>query len=369
MIYKYILYSMIAVAFTERVLQEGKHKKFTGEASLFICALMLAVLSALRYQNELSDFWVNHRHVVASGDFSWLQCIFGEYKGPINTLLMKISMTVLGDPQWYFAITAFCIVFAFAFFIKTYSPLYFLPIFIFYMGGAFFTSNNITRQYLALAVVYSSWKHMLDKNFVKHFFVIMLAVLIHKSSIVYIPFYFLGNIRVQKKTAVIYVMAGVVLFVLRYQVIGVLRAVLYSNYREDSYGMVASSPLRLIFVPINAFFLYYFIHNKNRVIEEMNRVVGEGRSERFFNYICHGMAIAMLCSVYSATSFLLISRFGTYFGMCNTMCYMYDIKSSNTGNRRLFYLYVILINVLLFEYDFSRGKLCPTPYTPFWLFR
>lgn len=369
MTYIYILFLMIAVAFTERVLQESKHNEYSGKASLIICAFILAVLSGVRYQNEYSDFWVNHRHVIATGDFSWLQCIVGEYKGPINTLLMKISMTVLGDPQWYFVITAFCIVFAYAIFIKTYLPAYFLPIFIFYVGGAFFTSNNITRQYLALAVIYLCWKHMLNKNFVKYLLLVLLAAFIHQSAIIYLPFYFLGDVKVEKKTIVIYAMAGVVLFLLRHQVIGLVRLFMYSGYNEESYGMVPSNPLRLVFVPINAFFLSYFIQNKNRILDEMDRVVGEGRSERMFNYCANGMAIAMLLSVYSATTFLLISRFATYFGMCSTMCYMYCIKASNSGNKRVFYLYIILVNLVLFGYDFSRGKLCPTPYTPFWQFR
>ena len=369
MIYIYILILIILVALAEYVYKRGNHKQFDGKASLFICAIILAVLASVRYQNEYSDFWVNYRHVLASGDYSWLQCITGSYKGPANTLIMKFSMSVLGDPQWYFVITAFAIILGFAFFYKNYSPTYFLPIFMFYTGGAFFTSNNITRQYLALAVIYLCWKHMLDKRFIKYLLLVLLATAIHQSAVFFLPFYFLGEVRVKKNTIYVYVISGAILFLLRYQVISFLRLLIYTYYSENSYGMIASNPIRLIFVPINAFFLIYFIHNKSRVVSEISNVVGAEKSERMFNYISHGMIISILLSIFSATTFLLISRFALFFGMCNPLCYMYCIKISKPGNKKMFYLYIIAVNLLLFGYDFSHGKLCPTPYTPFWTFR
>lgn len=82
--------------------------------------------------------------------------------------------------------------------ILTYSPYTYVSI-LFILVTVFDQSIFVLRQHLAMALLTLSWDSIINKNYRRFGAYIIIAFLLHRSSLVFIPLFFLYNIENKKK--------------------------------------------------------------------------------------------------------------------------------------------------------------------------
>lgn len=93
---------------------------------------------------------------------------------------------------------------------------------------------NLMRQGLSLALVLYSYKYVIDKDFKKYIFMILIAFLLHKSAIMVFPIYFLHKFDF-RKIHIFYILLIIAAFyVLKHQIYSNL---FYIFLQNDTYNV------------------------------------------------------------------------------------------------------------------------------------
>lgn len=111
-------------------------------------------------------------------------------------LSMKI-FRLLNMPFFVFMIFIGFLIFLYLYKISIYIDVdYSLVVSFFIMTGMLFVSFNLIRQTLAGVIVLFSFKYINTSNFKKYILTMGIAILIHYSAIIFIPFYFIEKTNV-----------------------------------------------------------------------------------------------------------------------------------------------------------------------------
>lgn len=364
MVYLIVLIMIAATAWLEDRYCQINDEVFYGRRMLPIAICILVGLAACRYQAVESDFIRNYRHVLRMHGVSWGDI----WKEPnlANAFLRKGIAEFLKDPQWYFLITAAMLMGCYGKAVKCYAPNYYDAVFLFYTIGFYFSANNVTRQAAAAAITISSWRFILKRDLLRYGLLMFLAIHFHRSAILFIPTYFLTWLPFRRNHVYLYAAAAAVIVIFRYPLIAFFQRFLFDNYVGNAYGTTASNPLRLLLTVMHGTYLVILLRNKGNALDAM-AYYGIEFPERFYNFITHSTAIAMILALLSATSMLLFSRLAMYWNAQSLFVLMYAADSSER-NRRLFRWVALTAGLIWFLIMNFSGKLIPTPYTPFWLY-
>ena len=113
------------------------------------------------------------------------------------------------DRYFMFFATSFLMTFLHFRILKKTSPILFFSIFI-YFCKFFLMSFVYLRQGIALGLVWSSLL-FLDKKYIRFFVLLITAYFIHKSAILFAPFYFISKVKISTKAMVL--IAFIALFI------------------------------------------------------------------------------------------------------------------------------------------------------------
>lgn len=153
------------------------------------------------------------------------------------------------DPQWIYAVTSLITLSLIVYGCYKYSKNPAMSLFLFITAGYVFSSFNILRQYIAIALVFASLKLIKEGRFFPFLLVILLAATFHKTAVIMIPLYFLLRLRLKQSYMLMITAAGMCLIPLR----GVLTSLLVNTF----YPQYAGTDL---IKSLSAFeFLYYVL--------------------------------------------------------------------------------------------------------------
>lgn len=167
-------------------------------------------------------------------------------------MLVKILYSLTGGEYYeiVFAVFAF---FTLLFFFKAFkrqSVNFAQTFFLFMTLGLYFQTFNTMRYYLALAVALFSMKYVLEKDYIKFVFWILVAALFHKSVLLVIPTYWIATFEWKRWHILSGLMLCVVCFLGKGLVLK-LALVLYPSYRNTIYlegGSSRTSVVRILAV-------------------------------------------------------------------------------------------------------------------------
>jgi len=71
-----------------------------------------------------------------------------------------------------------------------------LSIFIFFISSMFFISLNLMRQYISIAIIYSTYKYLINDKYLKWVISVIIASLFHTVSLVFLLAFFLKNKKI-----------------------------------------------------------------------------------------------------------------------------------------------------------------------------
>lgn len=130
----------------------------------------------------------------AAGGLREAITLFGSNsKDPGYYAFLIIMKSILGNhPELYFTlVAAFQLVFV-ALVFRRYSTNYWACIFLFVVSTDYLSwMHNGMRQFIAVAIIFSGFRYMLEKQYVKTILLILLASLFHGSALLMIPIVFI----------------------------------------------------------------------------------------------------------------------------------------------------------------------------------
>lgn len=215
---------------------------------------VLFIVSALRFDigNDYAQYTLT-AHEAYVGGYVVTETGFN--------LLVKAVYTLLGQEYYevIFAIFAFATLLLFLRSFYRDSVDFSQSFFLFMMLGLYFQTFNTVRYYFALSVALCSMRYVLEKDYIRFVFFILLAALFHKSVLLVIPVYLIATFAWKRWVFVLGVLTGAVCYAGQGLILR-LALLLYPSYKNTIYlegGMSLTSVVRIFAVLV----LYlWFMH-------------------------------------------------------------------------------------------------------------
>ena len=308
----YILMLVLSILF---LILEKKAKKRWIKILCYIMAVMpFFVVSAFRYDlgTDYTRRYVFDYNITLQGvDVPNLEILF---KG-----IMKFCMIFTEEPYLMFAITSAIIVGFILGTSFTKSQDKILSVCIFLLGGFFFDSLNIMRQYMAMSLIFFGYQFLLKSKrwYLAYIAIVIIATLIHSSAII-----MLILVLLNKKMLVSWkwVLPVCVIIVLLNENLMNILEFFVQNTRFSVYltGKLAQGEFSYLFVAENLiiYLMMMYIYSKNKKLDNI-----QTQDILFLNI----QALALIVMVLGSTHMLFI-RTALYFSIFQVISLPYYIS-------------------------------------------
>lgn len=145
-------------------------------------------------------------------------------------VLTKVFSLIINNTQIYVLMIAIISIVPIAYIIYKYSKSPFLSLIIYVALDFYAFIFAGLRQGIAIAIIFYSYKYIIENKTFKYLICIILATLFHSSAIVFLPVYFIRKIKINKAKIVSFVVLAVIIYVLRNQIFALINTFFYDNY-------------------------------------------------------------------------------------------------------------------------------------------
>lgn len=196
------------------------------------------------------------------------------YEIGYKTLMYVISIFT-DNLQVVLAIIALISIIPVGVFIYKNSEMPFLSLLL-YMGFNFyaFVFSGL-RQAIAISFIIWSFKFIKDRKLVKYAIMIILAICFHKSAFVFVPAYFLYNIKLNKNTLIGICIVDILIFIFKSQIVNLFISFFYESYSVSNLNAKNWMLLNIAIIVITLLFYKKVIKdNKENNLLYLLSIVG-----------------------------------------------------------------------------------------------
>lgn len=188
--------------------------------------------------------------------------------------------------------------------IKKYSKNSFLSIVLFITLGFFSYYIFTIRQCIAITILVFSVKYIQEKKFIKFILIVIIATLVHKSSIVFALIYFISKVKFTKKVIPLYAVMCVILFFIKDVLMNLVINTIYPQYVLRSIGGEGVNLLifMLVLLVITFMMIYY---------GKINIKYKDDDEKISIDNICMNIFLFTICLQVLATGRDIVARFIT----------------------------------------------------------
>ncbi|MDH4423934.1 EpsG family protein [Bacillus cereus] len=301
---------------------------------ILMAALSLVLVSGLR--TNIGDTYF-YMHAYTSTEFNWEYIQNNKDMG--FNILQMILQKYTEDPQFMVFITALITNVLIVFVLYKYSRLIDLSLYVYITSGMYLTSMNGIRQYLAAAIVFAATKYILDGNWKKYIFIVLLASTFHQSALVLIPIYFLIRRKAWSTTTFILLFLAVLIVIGFNQFSEVFFAAIgdtqYGHYKDFHEG--GANILRVV-VEAAPLVLAY---------------LGRERLRELFPKSDYIVNMALLGSIFMliSTQNWIFARFSIYFGLYQLILISWVVKLFTEKDQKFIYYAILVCYCIYFVYE------------------
>lgn len=246
-------------------------------------------------------------------------------------------------------------------FIKKLSPYFFLSILI-YLSGLFIERDfDGIRQGLSIGVAYIAILQYLKDKKIRFAFLLLIAIGIHYSSLVFILVPILANLKLNKKLILFLVIFGFILIVIRVDIVNVIIRFIpngYIRYRiemylNEEYGSAIGINIGII---VRIIVLFLFVNIKPNAI---------GVNIKTYNLLLNGFLLSIIFFCFFNNMEIIAHRFAYGFRefqiILIPICFKYYIMEKNILKdfKVIAFQIYVLYAFLLFYRVFNSTKLRP----------
>ncbi|MBQ7360639.1 MAG: EpsG family protein [Lachnospiraceae bacterium] len=250
----YVIGTALAMLFAKYAMNAKTYPALKNSYRIlaFLSFVPLTVIAALRY-NVGTDYdyvYTPFFYSINSGGEKFNEVGFN--------IINQITYLISEKPFLMFAVVAvLTLLFMFlAFYEQSVNVC--VSIYIFVVGLFYFNSLNQIRQALAMAIAVYAMKYLWKREPIKYFLLILLAISMHTSAVIYIPIYFIYGIRANVKAHIIFILCAIVAQpVLKGAIQFVISKTKYAWYLDSIFGQQGFSIITFAFILVTLLLLYY----------------------------------------------------------------------------------------------------------------
>jgi hypothetical protein len=186
---------------------------------LQIMFTLLFFLTVFKDNNIFNDIWAYLYAFDYSSSISWSEMLsIQDYAAGLKLetgwwFYTKILSSISNNNIFLIVVTGAIILRSYYVFIKNYSRLPWLSIFLF-ISTIFYHSFFLMRQSLAVAICLYSIPYIIDRKYVKFLLIIFIAYLLHNTAIIFALLYFIYPKQIRIGDIVKYGVSGLVFYYL-----------------------------------------------------------------------------------------------------------------------------------------------------------
>lgn len=239
-IYIFNIIAIFALAIFLFILVPLQNKK---ETFLFLTFIQLLAISAMRF--EVGVDFINYKGTfnLVNSTSNLMELLEVGRKSTVEygyLFLNKIVGLFTDEAQWIFIVTSFIILYLIFKTISRHSSIVWLSVYIFTVG-AYISSLNIVRQYIAVGIVFFSYRYIIEKKFIRFLGLILIASLFHTSALLILPLYFILNINLNAKRMVYVLLIGFIMSLSFNFIFSTIQRYFYNDYTQASFGMTGGN--------------------------------------------------------------------------------------------------------------------------------
>ena len=326
--YVYIIMLIISLFFI--FLSEKSNNKKTKILYAILSVIPFILVSALRYDVGTDYFY---RYVP---DYNSL--VRGESVDNLEIgfkMLVRLCILITSDYQILFILTSIITISLFMYTIHKQSKNKFLSVAIFFLGGFFFQSLNILRQYISIVLVFFTYKYLLEKKYWIFILGVVLAFFIHNASIVCLILLLLKEKEVLNLKSIIII--ALVIFIFGTPLMNIFRNIV-ENTRFNVYlnSIYDRGEMRILTILSNVI-LYIFMYMLYIVKKKNKKITNE--DILYINIQGITLIFIMLSS-----QFYLFFRIAYYFMIFQIVSIPYFIKTIDIKELYDYYIINIMKN-------------------------
>lgn len=294
----------------------------------------LVIIAGLR--RDIGDTFF-YMHSYSFDHFTWqginYQKDFGFYV--FQLLLHHIS----NNPQILVFTTALITNVLIVLVLYQYSRMIEISLFVYIAFGMFTVSMNGIRQSLAAAIVFAGTKYLLNGDWKKFMFLVLLASTFHRTALIFIPVYFIVRQKAWTKLTFILLLAAVAIAfefnTFHSLLFDALDATKYGHYSNFSEGGANKLRVAVTLVPL----IIAFIGR-----EKLRKIWP--KSDTIVN-----MSLLGLIFMIVATKSWIFARFDIYFGLYGLILISWIIQLFDSKERQFVYYGLIVCYFIYFYYE------------------
>lgn len=319
--YVYIIMLLLSLFFI--MLAEKSNSNKIKNILTILSAIPFILVSALRYDVGTDYFYryvPDYNSIVNGGNVDNLEIGF--------KLLINLCILITKDYQILFIVTSIITITLFMYTIQKQSKNKALSITIFLLGGFFFQSLNILRQYMAIAIVFFSYRYLLKNKYPIFIVSVVLAFFIHNASIVCLIMLLLKDREILNFKTILIV--ALIIFIFGTPLINLFKSIA-QNTRFNVYidSLYDRGDMRKLTILSNLI-IYIFMYLQYIVKRKNNTVIKED-----IFYI--NMQGATLIFIMLSSKFYLFFRIAYYFMIYQIVSIPYFIKTIDTEKLYQYY--------------------------------
>ena len=240
-VYHWLVVLILLCGLFMRGQRNGNYKFILISAVLLFCVLGLR--DAYSIGNDSSSSYLHQFQRMEGkewsdlgGPFDWVQDLEAQTgKDDKNAGLQYVMKLVYdltdGDYQVFVALIGFFVILANAHLVKKYSPAPLQSV-LYFLGLLYFTFHfNALKQSVAMVFILYSFDAIVDRRPVKFLFLLALASIFHYPSLVFLPAYWIGNMKLGRNYIFLLSLLLALVFLFRDRIVEFMAD---AYYGEDS---------------------------------------------------------------------------------------------------------------------------------------
>lgn len=337
------------MCFTAYVFNLSSKCRVRNEGYIIFWCIILFLLYAFKDNNVGSDFptYLNYFFEIEPSDWSFLTpgiFIYPNFeKGYLflTQLIANISQTDVFFTFVMACIMTICPIII----IQKYTKPVWMGIFLFFALSLYTNSFSMLRQNIAMYICWFSIPYVLNRSLVKFLLIIILAFFFHRTAIVFLPIYFLYNIKFSFKYYVFALGGTFILYLLLLPLMSIITDILAMNDYTDSD--VSGGFILLFFIAFCYFFCAYVFKNN---------------SEPYIHVFLQMLFLALILQLL-ATKFNILTRIIDYYKIALIVLLPAAIWKPIFKKDRMLVISLFLILFIYFFYRTNVANLTATiPY-------
>ncbi|TYC50695.1 EpsG family protein [Weissella muntiaci] len=327
MIYWYMVLLIVIFGLTSTIFPFLKKSLFVG--SFFI----LWLVSALRY-----DVGVDFMSYKYYFDFS-NNLVLPFEKGFIGLIFFVRSVAT--NSQYLFIVVSLITIFFIFKAISDQSTGPFLSIFMFLTLYMYFSSFNILRQYISVALIFYAVKFIKVKQFTAYYFVVLLAISIHSSALIFLLLPLVVRRIIRRSTLVLIMILEFIFFLYSTYWISLIAIIIPKMAIYTGTQSVVHGTANMLALIVGSALIVYFL-NKDQ-LDQLNP-----------NNNIYGLLMTMLFPMLFFFDNIVVQRLGVYFIIFLIVFVPSELELLKQGRYRILQLPFYMLCLILGIYSFNN---------------